>query len=77
MTPSAQKAYDTWAKQGRTDEQKWAVMNFLTGAGNNLSMQKLDNMSKYILAVVSILLAFSVVILSEVILSMASLLSSM
>lgn len=25
--------YETWSKQGRTVEQKWAVMNFLTGTG--------------------------------------------
>lgn len=27
---------DKWALQGRTDEQIWAVQNFLTGAGRNL-----------------------------------------
>jgi len=34
MNSIIRKAYDTWAAQGRTEEQKWAVMNFLTGAGD-------------------------------------------
>jgi hypothetical protein len=35
-TPAWEKAFDIWSKQGRTEEQKWAVVNFLTGAGANL-----------------------------------------
>ena len=27
------KFYEAWAKEGRTEEQKWAVKNFLTGQG--------------------------------------------
>lgn len=27
------KYFDIWASQGRTEEQKWAVENFLTGQG--------------------------------------------
>jgi len=30
--------YKKWAKQGRTEEQKWAVMNFLTGTGININL---------------------------------------
>lgn len=27
------KLYKEWSKQGRSAEEKWAVMNFLTGTG--------------------------------------------
>lgn len=35
MTPIEEinKSFEIWKKQGRTDEQIWAVQNFLTGAG--------------------------------------------
>lgn len=28
-------AVETWERQGRNEDQKWAVRNFLTGAGRN------------------------------------------
>jgi len=32
LLDEVEKSKDKWAKQGRTEEQKWAVNNFLTGA---------------------------------------------
>lgn len=37
-----EEAYNKWSKEGRTEEQKYAVINFLTGAGRRIGIQRLQ-----------------------------------
>lgn len=43
LKPYIKKYFDIWASQGRTEEQKWSVMNFLTGQGELMIKEAEEN----------------------------------